>query len=85
MRSFACCVRDVKADGFATPFFLPTLGLAERSFSDEVNRADSTMNLHPDDYSLYHVGYFDEEQGRLEPLDVPVLLMQASQALRKSV
>lgn len=82
MRHFAVAVRDVKADGFAAPFFVPTLGMAERSFSDEVNRAESPMFAHAEDYSLYHVGFFEDDGGVLVADGPPRLLVTAVAVLR---
>lgn len=67
-------VRDRAADAFGRPFFVHTLGLAIRSFQDEVNRkaADNPMCAHPEDYDLYHLGAFDDSTGQLvSPPDCP--------------
>lgn len=56
-------IRDSALDAFMRPFIAPSTGLAMRSFADEVNRADSEMCKHPEDYELYQVGVFDEEAG----------------------
>lgn len=82
MDFFAVAVRDVKADGFATPFFVPTLGMAERSFADEVARDGSPMNVHPEDYSLYHVGMFNDSNGQLVSTPTPTLLVTAIATVR---
>lgn len=58
-----CSVRDRALDAFMQPFFAPAIGLAVRSFSDEVNRADSPMAAHPEDYDLYQLGTFDDATG----------------------
>lgn len=62
-------VRDRATDSFANPFFVPAIGVAIRSFSDEVNRPDSPLNAHPEDYDLYLVGEFDADAGHLAPCD----------------
>ena len=60
-----CAVKDRALDAFMQPFFVDSIGVAVRSFSDEVNRAESPMNSHPEDYDLYHVGFFDEDTGNV--------------------
>lgn len=65
---FVCAIRDQKMDAFMRPFVVPALGVAIRGFSDEVNRKDSDMSKHPEDYALYHLGSFDEDFGQLESL-----------------
>lgn len=58
-------VRDRAMNGYLQPFFLQSEGLAIRSFTDEINRADpkNPMFAHADDYDLYHLGTFDDETG----------------------
>lgn len=64
---FVVAVRDRAMDAFMQPFFAPALGLAIRSFGDEVNRPESPMFSHPDDYDLYHIGTYDDAIGAIEP------------------
>lgn len=58
-----CSVRDRAVDAFMRPFTVPTIGMAVRSFQDEVNKSDNPMNKHPEDYELHKLGFFDEESG----------------------
>lgn len=73
-----CAVRDSKLDAFMQPFFVKSIGVAVRSFADEVNRKDSPMFQHPEDYELYHIGYYFEDTGLLGPLDIPKSIVLAS-------
>lgn len=66
-----CAVRDRAIDSFGTPIFVPAIGLAIRSFSDEVNRPDSHFFAHAEDFDLYLLGQFDDSVGALLPLDKP--------------
>lgn len=74
-------VRDSAMDAFMQPFFVPSTGVAVRSFSDEVNRADSPMNTHPDDYSLYQIGEYEESTGRLNSLPDPIMLSRGKDVI----
>lgn len=58
-------VMDSAIQAFGRPVFVPAIGAALRSFTDEVNRAgsDNALNAHPDDFVLVLLGYFDEESG----------------------
>lgn len=58
-------VRDSAVSAFSRPFFVPSVGAAVRSFTDEVNRSapDNPMFAHPDDYELWYLADFDEESG----------------------
>ncbi|WNK12398.1 MAG: nonstructural protein [Microvirus sp.] len=81
MRQVIVSVRDAKADIFGRPFFVQTAGVAIRSFSDEVNRegTDNQFNTHPEDFSLYEIGLYDDIDGKIYPYDIPKLLIQADQ------
>ena len=61
MKAFA--VRDVKAEGFNTPFFQQTFGLAERSLTDAMSDEKNPAARHKADYSLYYLGEFDQKTG----------------------
>lgn len=73
MRMLVCSVFDSALGSYANPFAVPTAAFAERSFHDEVNNAKSPMYVHPDDFSLYMIGHFDQDTGRLEPMDAMML------------
>jgi hypothetical protein len=61
-------VKDRAADAFGRPLFVPSAGLAIRSFSDEVNRSadDNQMFHHSDDFDLYELGSYDDSTGIIE-------------------
>lgn len=58
-------VKDRALDAFMRPWFAQSTGQAIRAFSDELNRPDSDMNKHPDDYDLWHIGEFNDNSGFL--------------------
>jgi len=76
---FACAIRDDAVQAFNRPFFVPSLGLAVRSFEDEARRnsPDNPMLNHAKDFSLYHLGFFDDVLGSFESLDIPLRLCDA--------
>jgi len=61
-------IRDRAADVYNTPAFVPSLGVAIRSFSDEVNRVDNNnqLNKHPEDFDLFYLGEYDDSSGEFE-------------------
>ncbi|WNK14126.1 MAG: nonstructural protein [Microvirus sp.] len=65
MFQIICSVKDRAADAFGRPLFVPSVGLALRSFTDEVNRdaPDNQMFSHSDDFDLYELGTFDDNTG----------------------
>ena len=70
-------IRDDKANGYNQPFFTPTIGLAERSFTDEANNPESNLNKHSEDFTLFLLGEFNQETGQLELEPTPKPLMKA--------
>lgn len=73
-------VFDSASGLYGTPFNVPSIGVATRSFQDEVRRGgdDNQMSKHPGDFSLFTLGTFDDQTGRFESLPVPELVVRAS-------
>lgn len=55
-----CAVFDSKAGVHCAPFFQPTLGMALRAFSDAANILDHPLSKNAEDYTLFHLGTFDD-------------------------
>lgn len=73
-------VFDSKAAFFGQPFCDQNEGSAIRNFSDAVNDGSNPNNLwhkHPEDFSLFNIGEFDNETGELIP-SLPKSLLTAS-------
>lgn len=64
---YVVAVKDLAVGSFARPVFVPSLGVAIRSFGDEVKRkaepGSNQMNEHPEDFELWHLAVFDDEGG----------------------
>lgn len=56
-------IYDAKANAYLPPFFLPTAGMAIRSFGDCVLDDKHNFGKHPEDYSLFCAGEFDDGSG----------------------
>lgn len=82
MKQVVVSIRDRVADCFSRPVFTQTEGTAIRSFTDEVNRpaADNELGKHPEDFDLYLVGVFDDQDGSFACEAQPRLLLTAFQA-----
>lgn len=61
----AFSVRDNKAETYGEPFYRPNQVVAIRSLSDAIAEGNNPWAKHPDDYSLYHVGEWDDTEGDL--------------------
>ena len=64
-------IYDDTAKAYMQPFFMHNHGLAVRAFTDQVNRNDENnpLNKHPEQFTLYYVGEFDDQTGNLELRD----------------
>lgn len=77
-------VLDAKAGIFGIPFCEQRDETAIRAFADAVNDSSNPHNMwnrHPEDFALYQVGEYEDNNGRIEPLEVIRCLVTAS-ALR---
>lgn len=84
MKVVICSVRDIAADVFGRPFFVPTKAVAMRHFSDEVNRIadDNSWNRHPEHFELYELGVWDDQTAKFEMLPSPKQLATAQEVKR---
>jgi len=85
MRYAVCVVRDSAADAFGVPMFMASVGQVLRSFSDEVNRKaeGNQLNLHPEDFELFHFGWFEDATGRFDLFDLPRSIGRAADLVVK--
>ncbi|AXL14526.1 nonstructural protein [Microviridae sp.] len=81
MKQIICTVKDRAADAYGRPMFVPSAGVAIRSFSDEINRnnAENQLYNHPDDFDLYELGEFDDNTGFFTLHEQPKLLSLGKQ------
>lgn len=79
MRLIIVAVFDSAAQAFNRPFYVPAVGMAVRSFRDEVNREapENSMYHHPNDFELFELGQFDDQTGRFELLPDPRSIARA--------
>lgn len=73
---YVCTVKDRALDAFGRPFFVPSVGVAERSFMDELRNPESELAKHPEDYDLYLLGTYDDATG-LFNCSHPTLMLRA--------
>jgi len=78
MISVIVSVKDSAAEAYGRPMYLQSLGVAIRSFTDEVNREDKDNQLfnHPDDFDLYELGVFDDSLGKYELRENPTVIVR---------
>lgn len=83
MEMFA--IRDNQTESFDQPFFSPAIGSAKRAFMDAVSKKDSSFYNHPDDYTLFHLGTFNQFTGEIVPLTTPTSLGLASTYIQEGM
>jgi hypothetical protein len=76
-------IYDSASESFSPPMVEKTKGAAVRRFENEVNNPQSMLNQHPSDYTLFHIGEWDNLKGRVIPLKTPVSCGLAIEFLKK--
>lgn len=74
MKLNAYTVYDVAAGTYSRPWFAGSDGEANRGFKDICNDAEHPIGQHPEDYTLYRVGSFNERTGKMEGEQLEKLL-----------
>lgn len=77
-------VFDAKAEAFLQPIFVDTKGIVGRMFSAAVNDPSHDFHKFAEDYTLFELGMFHDEDGSFEMLSAPRAVATAV-ALRKAV
>lgn len=67
MKFAIVAIKDAKADVFSHPMAFQSKGQAIRSFADQVNTEGEHFYKHPEDYSLWLVGEYDDNTATLIP------------------
>ena len=69
MRLNVYTIFDSAAGAYMRPFFAQSDGQALRGFTDISCDAEHDIGKHPEDYSLYRIGTFDDQKAKLDPED----------------
>lgn len=65
MKSKIFSIYDGKAKIFNTPFFMATLGMAVRAFQDIAQDQNTMICRHPEDFTLYEIGEYEDGTAKL--------------------
>jgi len=66
MKLNAYTIYDVASGVYMRPFFSQADGQAIRGFKDIACDADHEIGKHPEDYTLYRIGAFNDTTGKME-------------------
>ena len=58
-------VFDSKAEMYTLPFYQTNDSMALRLFSDWCNNPEHTFGKHPEDYTLFKIGYYEDNTGSI--------------------
>lgn len=59
-------IYDSKAEIYNQPFHFINDGQATRQFSDAVNNPETDFAKHPEDYTLFRIGTYDDSTTKIE-------------------
>lgn len=77
-------VYDSKSGYYCSPFFLKSTGEALRSFMDTASgKKDSMISQHPEDFTLFELGTYDEIKAVFEVYPSPRSLGVAIELISK--
>lgn len=62
MKTTLFTVYDTKAEAYLPPFNFNTIGQALRAFADMCNTPEHGFCRHPEDYTLFKLGTFDDQK-----------------------
>ena len=69
---------------YLQPFFMHNDDLAIRSFTDASMNTESQFNQHPLDYTLFHIGTYDDETSIITAVAPPNMLITSALAITKA-
>jgi len=76
-------VFDTRAGVYMNPMYFANKGYAIRSFEDAVNEHTHQFHRHAADYTLVHLGQYDDLTGKFELLEFPVVLINGLECEKK--
>lgn len=74
MKLKAFTIYDTKLEAYMQPFFMTSKGQALRAFSDTVNDQSTQFAKHPEDFTLFEIGEYDDSNAQLTSHKTPISL-----------
>jgi hypothetical protein len=62
-------VYDCKVEAYLQPFFMRSKGEALRAFMSAVDDKQTQFNKNPEDFTLFELGEFDDEKGKVNSIN----------------
>lgn len=73
-------IRDSKVGTYHPPIFQKTHGEAERNFTTIAKDDKTQVGQYPEDFDLFYIGDYEDNSGKVSPLDTPQHIMKALDA-----
>ena len=67
----AFSIRDNAVKSYERPFFQNSSEEAIRSFRNQIKNPQTIWHANPEDFDLFHLGFYDTETGIFTSLDTP--------------
>lgn len=84
MKLLMFVIYDSKVDAYLHPMFFRSVGEAMRAFGDSANDQSTQFAKHPADFTLFHIGDFEEKSGTLIQMEAKANLGTALQLQRQT-
>lgn len=78
-RYLAFTIKDEKANSFNLPIFFNNTDLAVRAFSDILLNPATVVSKHPQDFTLYQLGTFNDLNGQITPFENLIRVIRADE------
>jgi hypothetical protein len=75
-------IYDSKIEAYMQPFFMPTTGAAIRMITDALDDPAHTFTRHPEDYTLFHLGSYEDGRSVFEIRGTPQSLAVLSELMQ---
>lgn len=72
MKKLIYAVYDSKVESYLQPLFFQSKGEAMRSWQTAANDQNTMMCQHPEDFTLFELGSYDEQTGKFENHNTPI-------------
>ena len=84
MKNQIFSVYDSKANLYMSPFYQNTVGQARRVFSDIINNPQHQFSKNPEDYTLFHLGEYNDITAKFDLLDTPTSLQLGLEIVKEN-
>lgn len=75
---------DSQIKGYMVPFTMKADGQAKRAMIDALQNNNTDVGKHPEDFSLFRLGSFDEELGSIDVCEPPVRVCNCWELINSS-